>query len=1379
MSTLTRFQRRLTFAVAAVIVTFTVPAAAIEPPAGGSFADDLAFDHPDMYVLNYQSGTDELSPMIGAALDTELLTLGAANGFYDLRAGRWGSLILSRPLVPGSGAGNLLAWADLGVAAPESEAQLEAIAGQAFAGFLQQFSAQLGVDLSELGDLRATSHDGGRLIQINAGRQIAGVPVHGAYVHGVVNSGNLILYGTRNWGDVAISTTPAISAAEALTAVDLYVTPVPQTATMREPALLIYPMKNGDAPSEALLGDGFAHRLAWQVQLTFDGDHGSWRALVDAQTGEVFSFADQNHYATRKVTGGVFPVSNDGLAPNGVPDGIEQPGWPMPFADVTFGGSPGNIPDTFTNSSGVISCVDGTISTKLSGRYVNMADNCGAASESTASGDLDLGASGGTDCAVPAGGSPGNTHSSRSGFYEVARIQEQARSWLPDNPWLHSQLTANMNIDDSCNAFWNGSTINFYRSGGGCGNTGEIAAVFDHEWGHGMDANDQVPGISTPGEAPADHYAIFRLNTSCIGRGFFQSGTCGGQGDPCLECTGVREADWTKRASGMPHNVTWVKQATVTPVDGPLAPRGGCVGNVAIPVLQSGPCLQSTHCEGSVVSEAVWDLIHRDLAGAPYNMDVNTRLNLVTRLGYLGGTNVNFWYQCVDTPEGGTAGCNSDGGYMNYLAVDDDNGDLSDGTPHMDAIYNAFARHQLACPTPAPAANGCASKPATPTVTVEALDNAAKVTWNAVPGAQEYWLFKADGQNACEFGKERIVLSGTEYVDTTLQNGREYYYTVEAVGTGDSCRSAASACQSVTPSPGANLQISEGSTSVAGLSGDGDPFIDNCESVRVSFDVENSGNLPLTNVRIVAVDSPSHPGVQVVSSLPQTLAASLADCDLATGSFDLYATGIDADDTITLQVTLLADEMGGVARTETIQVANGESDFIFTPSRTFAFNGDGDLEGWEVASGTYSQLPGGPPLADPGGSFLTSSTFQDNACDTIESPLLRLSGTSTLSLWNQFSIEPPLPVFGDVFYDRANVGVLDAASGTRTTVDPDGGRLYNASGPNGVCVTAGENGWADAAGTWDQSTWSAAALDTATHAGNSVRIQVAYGTDPTLSGAGFQFDFVTLTDVEIQGADSQSDACDPGDPGDPPSCGDLDDADPAVEYQTGWHRRTDGGSNGGYHRRMGSHNTGNGNGSTPIARLAFSGDEVTYHYVMSDRGGAADIYIDGALVETLSYGANQPGKENPTFGHSRTYSGLGSGDHELVIEHKYGAVYVDGFTVPCASGAADPSAADFGSETQTSSGSSAEGPVLVRTVEVTNLDQHVSAVVEGSLLPVTVRILDPAGGLLAEGASLLGGATSGTEAPTLSAGTYTVQVLHALGAFDTVEISIARTVANP
>ena len=158
---------------------------------------------------------------------------------------------------------------------------------------------------------------------------------------------------------------------------------------------------------------------------------------------------------------------------------------------------------------------------------------------------------------TPGVGGAGNTHSSRTGFYELNKMKEIARSRLPNNTWLQGRLTANMNINNSCNAFWNGSTINFYRSGGGCGNTGENAAIFDHEWGHGMDANDVNGGIASPsGEGIADLYSALRLGDSCIGRGFFSDGTVCTNGGTCTECTGVRDIDYAKKTKNKPFTHT-------------------------------------------------------------------------------------------------------------------------------------------------------------------------------------------------------------------------------------------------------------------------------------------------------------------------------------------------------------------------------------------------------------------------------------------------------------------------------------------------------------------------------------------------------------------------------------------------------------------------------------------------------------------------------------------------------------------------------------------------------------------------------------------------------------------------------------------------------
>jgi len=80
---------------------------------------------------------------------------------------------------------------------------------------------------------------------------------------------------------------------------------------------------------------------------------------------------------------------------------------------------------------------------------------------------------------TPGYGGSGNTHSSRSVFYETNTIKLMSLKRLPNNNWLKQQLSATVNINSSCNAYWSGS-VNFYKSGGGCSNTGEIAAVTDH-----------------------------------------------------------------------------------------------------------------------------------------------------------------------------------------------------------------------------------------------------------------------------------------------------------------------------------------------------------------------------------------------------------------------------------------------------------------------------------------------------------------------------------------------------------------------------------------------------------------------------------------------------------------------------------------------------------------------------------------------------------------------------------------------------------------------------------------------------------------------------------------------------------------------------------
>ena len=1080
------------------LIAVAGPLTALVQPDLSAVLNEKIYQHQELHVPSVYTMGAELPDAISAGPLSDLAALGTApeSAYMDERTGRWGTLMPRTPLLPGPGVGNDLTWESLGRKAPKSRQELKAAALDLFADYLRRHEDELKVSVDEMARPgRVEVHDGGRLIQIHVPRVVDGVPVRNSALTAVINSGNLVLWGTRNWADVKISTRPTLTLDEAHALAYGYLgNSLVSSGYWTKPYLTLVPAVNASFLREVPFGQGLGYRLAWVVNPRIDSNYGSWEVLVDAHSGQVLQFLDTNDYqSTRTLVGGVYPNSNDGTPP----DGVEQPFWPMPFADMN---TPGG--DLFYTDSGgnLLACVDGFVGTTLNGQFMNMNDDCGELTES-GMGDINLGTSGGDDCTVPPGGSDGNTHASRSGFYEMNRMKELARGQLPDNLWLHDQLTANMNINQSCNAFWNGITVNFYRSGGGCGNTGELAGVYDHEWGHGMDSFGVAIGIANPGEDVADIYASLRLNDACVGRGFL-SGNCSGYGDPCIDCTGVRVVDWERRQSGEPHGADYANNTCTFQAGG-------------------GPCGNVVHCEGSLLGETSWDLYARDLQGGNFNWDSNTSLELATQLAFQGLSPMVASYNCNQFTEE-TDGCNADGAYLNYLAADDDNGDLNDGTPHMTAIAMAFNRHDIACTTPFPVDFGCEGGPIdAPVVTATPIDRGVQLSWGAVAGATKYAIYRADGVFQCDIGKVKVgETTDLEFVDDGLLNIREYYYTVAAIGPSGSCLGPMSSCTTVNPAAGPNLAISPGSDALTVLTGDGDEFLDNCEEARFDFDLINIGDGTLSNVEIVAVESPSHPNLTVTSQLPIPVTDSLSACGSAAASFDFLADGLGFQDNVEIRVDFTGDELGGLTRSATLSVSAVESDFAPAAEKTFAF--EESEEDWTTVLGTFE-------LTDVGGGangtaqYFTSSQFLDQQCDQVVSPVVRLNPTSTLSLWSNFDIEP----FCDQcappsWYDRGNIGIL-ASDGTRTLINPDGGRMYNADGPNGTCGTEGQDGFADSMPTWGESTFSTAVLSP--FAGELVQISINYGTDPFANGAGFWFDEVTLTDIELQGPDSQSDVC--------------------------------------------------------------------------------------------------------------------------------------------------------------------------------------------------------------------------------------------------------------
>jgi hypothetical protein len=109
-------------------------------------------------------------------------------------------------------------------------------------------------------------------------------------------------------------------------------------------------------------------------------------------------------------------------------------------------------------------------------------------------------------------------------YFHVNRIVQFARQFIQP-AWFDRTLTANANLTQTCNAHWDGSTINFYSAGSGCANTGLISDVIYHEWGHGLDANTGGIADGAFSEGFSDIMSLLFTRSSTMAPGFKTDGS--------------------------------------------------------------------------------------------------------------------------------------------------------------------------------------------------------------------------------------------------------------------------------------------------------------------------------------------------------------------------------------------------------------------------------------------------------------------------------------------------------------------------------------------------------------------------------------------------------------------------------------------------------------------------------------------------------------------------------------------------------------------------------------------------------------------------------------------------------------------------------------
>lgn len=263
---------------------------------------------------------------------------------------------------------------------------------------------------------------------------------------------------------------------------------------------------------EVWVDDSGAGQLSYRVELTNNGEdpHARRYWVAAAGDGEVIYWENMiRHQHFGDVNGTVWTEAGTATGPTSS----------VPLGAMTVTRSTGG--SALTNDVGNYAFPSGagvaTMSGNLSGPH-SVIDNISGSelvrnrNGSPAVGaDLNFNASGAEEIAQT------------TAFYWTNRAHELAKDIL--NPGELANLPTNVNRPGSCNAFWNGSSINFYVAGGNCPNMAYDSVVL-HEFGHGVDA--RKGGILNGGlsEGFGDVMSILGTRDSCVGQDFFGPNTC-------------------------------------------------------------------------------------------------------------------------------------------------------------------------------------------------------------------------------------------------------------------------------------------------------------------------------------------------------------------------------------------------------------------------------------------------------------------------------------------------------------------------------------------------------------------------------------------------------------------------------------------------------------------------------------------------------------------------------------------------------------------------------------------------------------------------------------------------------------------------------------
>ncbi len=359
------------------------------------------------------------------------------------------------------------------------------------------------------------------------------------------------------------------------------------------------------------------HRVVVPIVLEVASPRLRYRVHVDAETGEPVAREQLLRFAEASVSL---------LVPERAPSHGPRFAAPAALAQATLDGSA--VAASALGVLGWVGAATASVELVLEGSLVRVRNSAG--DPASLSVELEDGEAYVWDASGQA-----ELDAELSTYAHAGIVKSYAKRFAPSLAYLDKQLRATVNIDDACNAYSDGTTINFYRAGQGCENTGRIADVVYHEFGHSLHYQSIVFGVGdfdgALSEGISDYLAATITGDPAMGRGFFGTSQELRHIDPANE-----ERRW-------PDDVVGTNQ--------------------------------TVHSDGLVIGQTLWDM----------------RKALVLELGEAEGVakSDELFYQGIRRA--------SDIPTMHFevLAADDDDGDISNGTPHGCAINRAFNLHGM------------------------------------------------------------------------------------------------------------------------------------------------------------------------------------------------------------------------------------------------------------------------------------------------------------------------------------------------------------------------------------------------------------------------------------------------------------------------------------------------------------------------------------------------------------------------------------------------------------------------------------------------------------------------------------------------------------